>query len=182
MNRQWIMRPKLQAAVGFLGLFVVMVVGMVHVVRGSAADPPPSTAVPQRQAAVPAISFIDNPSATCYRPQAGTGACYIEWGYLNVTADSGSYIISMTVAIDNQVRAYHAGFFQTQMYIPAEMTAPGYRVTCGVPAPGSTTGLGNSYRYTIRALESSGLSAASYGTVACPADVAHIFVPLIQKP
>ena len=59
----------------------------------------------------PTISFIDNPSATCYLPTPGTGSCYIQWNYVYVTAASGSYIISATVSIDNRLRAYHAGFF-----------------------------------------------------------------------
>lgn len=130
----------------------------------------------------PAISFIDNPDATCYRPTAGTGACYITWNYLNVTASSGQYIISMTVAIEDDLRAYHAGFFQTSMYIPGAMTGPGYKVTCGMPGSGGIESLGNSYSYTIRARETGGLTAANYGTVICPADVITVYLPLTRRP
>lgn len=129
----------------------------------------------------PTISFIDNPSATCSRPNPGTGVCYIQWSYLNVEAASGSYIISMTVAIDDQIRAYHAGFFQTSMYIPSAMTAPGYQMTCGAPGSGGIDGWGRRYSYTIRARETSGLSSASYGSVTCPADIVQVFLPLATK-
>ncbi len=129
----------------------------------------------------PALSFIESPSATCSRPVPGTGACYIRWEYLYVTASSGSYIISMTVAIDDHIRGYHAGFFQTSMYIPADMIAPGYQVTCGLPGSDGIDGWGQQYSYVIRARESSGSSAANYGLVTCPADAVRIFLPYVKK-
>jgi hypothetical protein len=129
----------------------------------------------------PAISFIDSPTATCYRPVASTGACYISWNYLYVTASSGQYIISMTVTIDGRLRAYHSGFFQSYMYVPWEMYNRGYKITCGLPGASGITGLGNTYSYVIRARETGGLSAANYGSVACPADVVNVFSPLIMK-
>jgi hypothetical protein len=141
--------------------------------------------IPRREAdsdsETPALSFIDNPSATCYLPEPGTGACYIDWNYLNVTASSGQYVISMTVAIDNHLQAYHSGFFQTSMYIPGDMFAPGYKVTCGAPGSAGKPDLGESYSYIIRARETGGLTAANYGTVYCPADVVKIFLPILGK-
>jgi hypothetical protein len=142
-----------------------------------AAEPPRQEVVGNIEA--PTLSSISSPSATCSRPTPGTGACYIQWNYLYVTAASSSYIISMTVSIDNQIRAYHSGFFQTSMYIPGDMTQPGYKVTCGFPQ--GNFGLGNIYPYTIRARETTGTSAANYGSVTCPADVVTIFLPAIQK-
>ncbi|MCB8942282.1 MAG: hypothetical protein H6658_00770 [Ardenticatenaceae bacterium] len=152
-----------------------------------AAEPPVDAAAPQREVdgedgREPTISFIDSPNATCSLPVAGTGDCYIQWGYLSVTAVSGAYIISMTVTIDNQLRAYHGGFFQNAMYIPAGMTAPGYRVSCGALGSGGKADWGRVYAYTIRARETTGLSAANYGSVACPADVVNLYLPFIQKP
>jgi hypothetical protein len=128
-----------------------------------------------------AISPIENPSAMCYRPVAGTGVCYIEWNYLYVAATSGSYVVSMTVTIDNRLRAYHAGFFQSTMYIPGDMMAPGYRVTCGRPGSGGIAEFGKTYSYTIRARDTTGLTTANSGSVTCPADGVMIFLPLIQK-
>lgn len=129
----------------------------------------------------PAISFIDSPTATCYRAIAGTGTCYIEWNYLYVTASSSQYIVSMTVSIDDRLRAYHAGFFQTSMYVPSQMYAPGFKVSCGAPGVDGVPGMGNIYNYVIRARETGGLSAANYGSVTCPADVVRIFSPVIMK-
>jgi hypothetical protein len=154
-------------------------------------SPPPTSAnpasagLPHREAGgdarSPDISFIDSASPTCHLPVAGTGACYIEWSYLYVEAAAGSSIISMTVTIDDHVRAYHAGFFQTSMYIPGDMTKPGYKVSCGELGSGGTPNLGAAYAYTIRARETSGLSSANYGTVSCPADVARGYLPMIQQ-
>ena len=130
----------------------------------------------------PTISSIESPSPTCYRPIAGTGACYIQWSYLHVTAGSGAYVISMTVAIDDHVRAYASGFFQTSMTLPGAMTGPGFRVTCGTEGSGGTPGWGRSYAYTIRARETGGLTAANFGTVTCPADTVRVYLPLSLKP
>jgi hypothetical protein len=126
------------------------------------------------------ISFIDSPSPTCSRPNPGTGACYIQWEYLSVTAGPGAYVISMTVAIDGRPRAYHAGFFQTSMVIPGDMAKPGYQVTCGLPGS-EPDPWGHTYTYTIRARETTGLAAMNTGSITCPADATHAYVPIIQK-
>lgn len=173
-----------------LASIAAVLVLVVHTTPGSqaallAAPTPISTDLPRREISgetkSPDISFIDSPSATCYRPAVGTGACFIQWDYLYVTAASGSYIISMTVTIDGRIRAYHSGFFQSWMYIPAEMTDPGYKVACGAPVGGDPASWGNSYSYVLRARETSGLSAANYGTVRCPADMSTIYLPLTRK-
>jgi hypothetical protein len=172
------------------GLFVLIfltLLGMtwwVVVDRASAAVPqavqltptplpgePPPPPEPRLNPDTPDISFIDSPTATCYKPQQHKDACYIDWAYLYVTASSSQYIISMTVSIDNRMRAYHSGFFQTYMYVPGEFASPGYRVPCGTLGSGGNPQLGKAYSYTIRARETGGLKAANYGTVYCPADV-----------
>lgn len=129
----------------------------------------------------PAVSSIDSPSPTCYLPEPGTGACYIQWEYLSVTAAPSSYVISMTVSIDDDLRAYHAGFFQTTMIIPAQMTAPGYRVVCGLPGSGGLPGWGKTYDYEIRARDTAGLSAANPGSVLCPADTVKVYLPIVVR-
>ena len=122
----------------------------------------------------PDISFIDSPSATCSRPVQGTNTCFIQWNYLNVNASTSQYIISMTVAIDGHLRAYYSGFFQNNMYIPADLIPKGFRVDCGIPGSNGDPNFGKSYTYTIRARETGGLKAANYGTVFCPSDVVLI--------
>jgi hypothetical protein len=125
----------------------------------------------------PAISFIDSPSATCTQPDSSRNTCYIEWNYLYVTASTSQYIVSMTVTINNRLMAYHSGFFQTSMYIPSDMFGGGFKVACG---PRNADGLGNTYAYTLRALETGGLSAANYGSVTCPG-VHLVHLPLVKR-
>jgi hypothetical protein len=126
----------------------------------------------------PDISFIDSPSATCQRSMPGTGQCTIQWTYLNVSASTSQYVISMTVEIDGRLRAYHSGFFQASMYIPGDMYGDGFRVTCGKP---DANGWGNTYAYTLRARETGGLSAANYGSVTCPGDMVSVFLPTVMR-
>ncbi len=135
-------------------------------------DPPPDRQRDEVPGA-PAISIIDSPSAECYRPVSGTDACYINWQYLSVNAAPDN-IITMTVAVDNRLRAYYAGFFQTSMHVPSDLVQPGLRVSCGVSGASGKPNLGNTYSYAIRARDSKGLTSANYGTVSCPADLIKI--------
>lgn len=128
-----------------------------------------------------AISAIDSPSPTCYRPVAGTGACYIQWNYMYVTASASSYVISMTVAIDNRIRSYHSGFFQASMYLDQALFRKGFRVVCGFPGSGGSPEMGKSYSYTVRARDAAGTSAANFGSVICPADVVKVYLPIIVR-
>ncbi len=117
----------------------------------------------------PTISFIDSPSATCYQPDPGQDACYINWYYLSVDA-SPNYMITMTVTLNEYGPAAHTqGFFQTSMYLPYNMFGQGIRVPCGSLGAGGNPTLGKAYGYTIRARDSVNLSAANYGTAYCPA-------------
>jgi hypothetical protein len=183
MSRKW-----LALLVSCLALSALVVERSIIVgATGNPHRPPVNTAVPdrremQRVINAPEISFIDSQSPTCYLPAPGTGACYITWNYLNVSATSPNYIISMTIAIDNQIQAYNAGFFQTSMYIPGEMYGRGFKVNCGLPGAGGVETLGKTYNYTIRARETGGLGSANYGAVTCPGDVVRVFLPSITKP
>ena len=74
-----------------------------------------------------------------------------------------------------RLRATSQGFFQTWMYIPSGMYAPGFEVSCGQPGAGGDPNRGNLYAYVLRATETGGGSpAANYGSVLCPA-TRHIF-------
>ena len=125
----------------------------------------------------PAISFIDSPSPTCDQPDSSRNTCYITWNYLYVTASASQYVISMTVSIDNRLRAYHSGFFQASMYVPGDMYGRGFKVACG---PRGAGGLGNSYAYTLRARETGGLGAANFGSVRCPG-VYLVYMPIVRR-
>jgi len=187
-SRKWI--SALAGLLALAGLAIAWGTIITRVAAGSlvasvAMATPEGSQPPRREiqgeSESPTISFIDNPTATCYRPIAGAGECYIQWNYLNVTASSSQYVISMTVSIDGRLRAYHSGFFQTSMFVPGDMYDPGFGVTCGLPGAGGVAEMGNTYNYTIRARETGGLSAANYGSVTCPADVVQVYVPLIVR-
>jgi hypothetical protein len=129
--------------------------------------PTPTPLPEQPEVYSPDISFIDSPSASCELPRAHTGVCYVTWYYMYASADP-NYIISMTVGIDSKLRARYTGFFQTEMYVPSEMMA--FQVPCGAVGSGGNPLFGAIHNYTLRARDSSGLSAANYGSVTCPAD------------
>jgi hypothetical protein len=61
------------------------------------------------------------------------------------------------------------------------MTAPGYRVTCGLPGSGGLPDWGTIYPYQIRARDTAGLPAANSGSVRCPADTVTVYLPLVGK-
>ena len=125
----------------------------------------------------PAISFIDNPSPTCYQPIGSENTCYITWSYLQVSASSSNYVVSMTVSIDGRLRAYHSGFFQNAMLISGGMYGPGFQVACG---PHNAAGAGKTYSYIVRAGESNGQTATNFGSVTCPG-VRLAFLPLARR-
>ena len=166
-------------------LAMVLLAAVWLSVSGLAAPASPSPAAPTVQpgddslprrerpdvADAPNISFIDDPTVQCIRPEQHTDACYVQWQYMQVTASSSQYIISMTVSISDRIRGTFSGFFQTFMTVPQPMLSPGFRVACGTPGSGAVPGLGNTYSWVVRAKETGGLSAANYGSVTCPADV-----------
>jgi len=168
--------------VGLVLLIVLAMLGLGGVVvqqaRASVLIQQPGDQPPDRERQsnleAPTISFIENPTAQCYLPVAGTDACFINWEYLYVYTSAPAYMISMTVAIDGQIRANHQGFFQTSIYVPSQMLSPGFRVTCGAPGAGVNPWLGNSYAYTLRARDTDNLKAANYGTVTCPGDIVPV--------
>ena len=121
-----------------------------------------------------ASSVIDAPAPTCYRPVEHTNVCYVEWASLAASTVSPNYMISMTVSIDELQRAYTGGFFQTAMYLPADMFAPGFQVACGTPGESGDPKLGAAHTYVIRARDTTGGHAAAPGTVVCPADIVPI--------
>ena len=172
----------------FLSLFLAFLLGgatfsLIQVVRGQGPNNPqvvnqevqgenrreilgaPEIDGPQ----APNIGFIDSPSATCYQPDSGRDACYINWYYLSVGA-SPNYMITMTLSINSIGPVAHTqGFFQTSMYVPYNMLGDGFKVACGPLGAGGNARLGNAYAYTVRARDSAGLTSANYGTVYCPA-------------
>jgi len=175
VSKKWITGLPILIALAMLGVGWMAVTSAARLTERQLQETQPAGQQPserERDAElnVPAISFIDSPSPTCYRIEQGTDICAIEWQYLSVDA-SPNYMISMTVDIDGEKRAYVQGFFQNSFYVPGDMFSPSFLVACGIPDVGGSPGLGFVHAYTLRARDSSGLSAANYGSVACPPDL-----------
>lgn len=120
-------------------------------------------------AQMPLISFIDAPSPSCYQPDPSRDECYLTWYYMYVEAAPATYMITMTVTLNDFGPVAHThGFFQSNMYIPYSMLGDGFRVACGSPGAGGNPTLGNAYGYSIRARDSNGARAANFGAIYCP--------------
>lgn len=117
----------------------------------------------------PDIGFIDSPTPTCYQPDSTQNVCYIKWYYLSVNSAPATYMITMTVILNNHPIAHIQGFFQSSMYVPHTMYDRGFRVECGTLGSGGKPNLGKGYTYAIRARDSDGLGASNSGTIFCPA-------------
>jgi hypothetical protein len=115
------------------------------------------------------ISFIDSPDAYCYQPNPDQNICYINWGYIQVSAGANQYMIYLTILLNGRLVARNHGFFQTYMYIPSSMNGQGFKVECGKLGSGGDPDLGRAYSWEMHAQETGGLKAANYGTVYCPA-------------
>jgi hypothetical protein len=144
--------------------------GPVTVNRETQEENIREVSAPSQELAVrPAITFIDSPSVTCYKPDPAQDGCYLNWYYMSVSA-SPNYMIAMTVTVNAVgVVARVGGFFQTSMYVPHNMLGDGFKVPCGAPGAGGNPSLGNAYAWTINARDSSNLKSANYGTAYCPA-------------
>jgi hypothetical protein len=127
-----------------------------------------------------AISFIESPTATCWQRNLLKDECYMNWVSLSVVAYP-SYVISMTISIDDRLRARYHGFFQTNFSFEGDLNGKGFRVSCGTPGTAGISGLGMAHSYTIRARASDGLSAANYGSVICPAGPRRSYLPLTRR-
>jgi hypothetical protein len=118
----------------------------------------------------PLIGFIDSPSPTCYQPNPGRDECYLNWHYMYVDAAPATYMVTMTVALNDFGPVAHThGFFQSSMYVPHSMLGDGFKVACGSAGAGGNPTLGNAYGYSIRARDSNGARATNLGTIYCPA-------------
>jgi hypothetical protein len=168
------------------GVFVIW--GAVRAAPALATSPgsveastvPTPTALPnQTDTSSPDISMIDSPTPACSLPRLHTGVCIMTWYYMFVNA-APDYIITMTVSIDNQPRARYSGFFQTSMIVPSGMMR--FSVPCGALGSGGDPNYGASHIFTLRARDTSGLTASNYGTVYCPADERlSIFMPILRR-
>lgn len=116
----------------------------------------------------PAISFITTNTAYCYQPDPRQDVCYVNYGEQYVDA-APSYMITMTVMLDNRYVARYAGFFQTSLYASHSFHSPGFKVACGALGSSGVPDWGKGYSFVIRARDSTGLTSANYGTVYCPA-------------
>ena len=133
-------------------------------------------------AGTPDISFIDSPSATCYRSGLHSDTCYVNWYSLYVATASSQYMISMTLTIDGQIRANYQGFFQSAINVSPLSQGNGFQVPCGPLGVDGMPNMGHVYSWTLKARDTAGLKAANYGSVTCPAStLVHSLLPLLQR-
>ncbi len=170
-----------------VGVLLVALAGIGRPVMGQDVGPlPPDAAASSRQDLVPQsrtspdISFIDNPSATCYLSNPVQNECYLNWQYIYVASSAMQYMTQMTVTIDSRVRAVYQGFFTTSLYVPGDLHGRGFKVSCGGLGSSGNPLLGTTHSYTIRAVETGGLKAANYGSVTCPG-VHLIYLPMTLR-
>jgi hypothetical protein len=125
------------------------------------------TAPSQTLAVQPAISFIESPSDTCYKPDPTQDACCTNWYYNSVSA-SPDYNYHDA---DHQLgghRGQDLGVFPGVGACPVQQLGEGFKVLCGALGSGGNPDLGATHAWTIRVRDSAGLSSANYGTVYCP--------------
>ncbi len=141
--------------------------------------PPAGAATPLDAAAAPTL---DAPSPTCYRAQEYTDICYIEWAYIQASTVTPNYMVSTTVALDNRPRASVSGFFQSSIYLPAQMFGRGFQVACGTPGAGGNPSLGGTHTYAIHVRDTIGGVNTATGSIACPADVIPVHSVTLDGP
>jgi len=153
-------------------LLAAMLIGMAaSAATWAASDAEPSSIQRQQPAeeASPRISVIQSPTPSCHYSSEIYDRCLINWEFHSVNAGAGASMLRLTIEIDGRLRAVHAGFFQSSMTVPGDMHGEGFAVPCGDLGAGGDPDLGNAYSYVIRAQDSTGLTAANFGTVRCPA-------------
>lgn len=122
----------------------------------------------------PEFTFFEVQTPSCYRARELSQICYVEWSYFYVEAGASQYLHRLRLEIGGRVRANFQGFFQTGMYVPAEMYSPGFAVACGQPGAGGDPRLGNQHSWVVRAEETGGGIATNSGSIFCPATL-YIF-------
>lgn len=167
----------------FAALLVAVVLSLMHTVRGQESGGLDASTIEVQgdnlrkiegvlgieEVQEPSISFIDSPSPSCYQPDASRDECYLTWYYMSVDAAPATYLVTMTLALNDVGPVAHThGFFQSSMYVPYSMLGDGFKVACGSPGAGDNPRMGNAYGYSIRARDSNGARSSNFGTIYCP--------------
>jgi hypothetical protein len=130
----------------------------------------------------PSISLLETRKPTCYRPELGSNACFVNWGSTTVSTSAPRTIVSMTLTIDGQMRANYQGFFQDAMEVMPGFHGAGFQVPCGPASVDGVVGMGHRYDWALRARDSQGLQTSSSGALTCPAlDPIHVFLPMVRR-
>jgi hypothetical protein len=181
------MSVKVSSALGVtVALIFVLASWGGAAAQGSGSSPLPEPRQERSNAAdaagTPDISFIDSPSATCYRSGLHSDTCYVNWYSLYVATVSSQYMISMTLTIDGQIRANYQGFFQSAINVSPLSHGDGFQVPCGPIGVDGMPNMGHVYSWTLKARDTAGFKAANYGSVVCPAStLVRSFLPLVQR-
>jgi hypothetical protein len=180
-QRKWLVLAALALGLVTLAAFLFATQSAAAPFRQGSPTPERPVRMPPPPARSPELNYQFPPSPTCYNPVRGTGACYIRWDYFYYEAASSQYILTMTITIDDKIRAYHSGFFQTYLYINDRYYGKGFEVSCGRQGAAGEPGMGAEYGYIFQARETGGVSSYDAGKVLCPADEAHVYLPAVIR-
>jgi hypothetical protein len=117
---------------------------------------------------------------TCIQPDPAENVYIINWNNFFAQAVSGNYMRSITLTIDDRVRAFYLGFFETYLYVDDLHHSSGFRVPCGAFGSGGHPAVGALDTFSIRAEDTGGYVSTAYGSVRCPA-VRLIVLPLVLR-
>lgn len=128
----------------------------------------------------PDVASLSATMPTCMQPDPAENVCYLNWNNFFAQAVSGHYMRSITLTIDDRVRAFYLGFFETYLYVDDLQHTPGLKVPCGGFGTGGNPSVGAVHTFSIRAEDTGGYVSTLYGSVACPG-VRLVFLPLVLR-
>ena len=127
---------------------------------------------------------MSNPS--CVQSQPAAASCSIVIGNLSANGSDISFS-RVELLVDNKLRMYMAGFFESSAYFTYSMVPDAFTVSCGGPNASGNPNYGKSYLVTANAYMADGTSASNTMNVFCPAFVVQAtnptktYLPTIRK-
>ena len=175
-------------------LVALILVGLALILAPPAGDPAaahilqpplptePSTSEEVQLPSSPDISNLVTLTPNCYKTYLRSDTCYVSWYRMTVQTTAPARMRSLTITIDGKLRANFQGFFQSSFTLVQGIFNPGFQVSCGSEGSGGVAGMGQTYSYTIRAVDSNSDGILASGNVVCPANnLLPIYLPVIKK-